>query len=92
MSLNRKVPVRTCIGCGLTAPKRDLLRIVRTPDGDVQIDITSKKSGRGAYICKNESCFNKAIKGNKLSKALETDLSKEIVDDLASRLTGVEKE
>ena len=86
----RKIPQRTCIGCGKIAAKRDLIRIVRTPENDVIVDLTSKKSGRGAYICKDQSCLDKAIKANKLAKALETEISPEIVVSLSQMLTGVE--
>ena len=58
----KKIPLRKCTGCGQSFPKRDLIRVVRSPEGDVSLDFTGKKSGRGAYVCKNAQCFKKARK------------------------------
>ena len=64
---NKKIPLRQCIGCREMKPKRDLLRILRTPEGELLLDDTGKKNGRGAYLCRDIQCFAKARK----SKALE---------------------
>lgn len=82
MEVKKKIPMRRCVGCGETKEKRQLLRIVRSPDGEVNIDLTGKKSGRGAYICKNVSCLRKARKNKRLEQNLETSIS----DDVYSRL------
>ena len=66
-------PLRTCIACRQTKPKRERLRIVRTPDGHVLIDATGKKSGRGAYLCAKLSCWEKAVKGKRLEHEFEID-------------------
>ena len=71
-----------CVGCQEMKNKRDLLRVVRTPEGEVLIDKTSKKSGRGAYICTDEVCINKAYKEKRLEKALEKSIDKEIYQTL----------
>ena len=71
----RKIPQRTCIGCQAVRPKRELIRIVRTPAGEVVLDPTGKKSGRGAYICPQQACLAKALAGNKLDKALEIEIA-----------------
>ena len=84
----RKIPQRTCIGCNKTTSKRELLRIVRTPEGDVEIDLTSKRSGRGAYICSSVECLNKAIKGNKLEKTLEIEIPEEVIKRLSIQISG----
>ena len=55
----KKIPQRKCLGCMQSFPKKELIRVVRTPEGEVEIDLTGKKSGRGAYICKNEACLKK---------------------------------
>lgn len=80
-----KIPFRTCVGCTGKKPKRELLRIIRTPDGTIQIDETGKKSGRGAYLCYNKTCFQEAIKKKRLAKALKEELPKAIVQELEER-------
>lgn len=86
-----KIPYRTCIGCQEKKPKRDLLRIIRTPDGVVEIDETGKKSGRGAYLCYDKTCFQEAIKKKRLGKALKIELSIVIVQELEKRFNLIEK-
>jgi predicted RNA-binding protein YlxR (DUF448 family) len=80
--LPKKIPQRMCIGCQTMFDKRDLLRIVRTPEGEILVDKTGKKSGRGAYICTNLECFNKIIKAKKLGKALKTSIPDEVYESL----------
>ncbi|MCQ2456257.1 MAG: YlxR family protein [Clostridia bacterium] len=78
----KKVPERRCTGCGESFPKRDLIRVVRTPEGSVEIDFTGKKSGRGAYICPKAACFKKARKYGRIAKSLEVPISEELYDVL----------
>jgi predicted RNA-binding protein YlxR (DUF448 family) len=78
----KKLPERRCIGCQGTFLKRDLIRVVRSPEGTVFIDFTGKKSGRGAYMCKNETCFKKAKKSGALHRSLEVEISDELYDEL----------
>jgi predicted RNA-binding protein YlxR (DUF448 family) len=73
----KHVPQRTCVACHQVKPKRELLRIVRTPQGRVEMDPTGKKSGRGAYLCANRSCWNTALKKKRLEQELETTISEE---------------
>lgn len=73
----KHVPQRTCVACHQVKPKRELLRIVRTPDGRVVMDPTGKKSGRGAYLCANRSCWTNALKKKRLEQELETTISEE---------------
>ena len=74
----KKIPMRMCTGCGELKPKKELVRIVRTPDGTISLDTTGKKSGRGAYICKNPACLSKARKARRLEKNLECIIPDEI--------------
>ena len=67
----RKIPMRMCVGCREMKPKKELLRVVRTPEGEVLIDLTGKRSGRGAYICASSACLNKARKQRQLERAFE---------------------
>jgi uncharacterized protein len=78
----RKIPQRMCVGCQQMKPKKELIRVVRTPEANIEIDTTSKKSGRGAYICPNLDCLKKAIKGKRLDKALEQKIDEEIISTL----------
>jgi len=73
----KHVPLRTCVSCRETKPKRELLRVVRTPDGHVLIDATGKKSGRGSYLCAKFSCWDNAMKKQRLEQDLETTISGE---------------
>lgn len=73
----RHVPQRTCIACRQERPKRELIRVVRTPDGQVVLDPTGKRSGRGAYVCARRSCWEPALRKGKLEHELDTTLSAE---------------
>jgi predicted RNA-binding protein YlxR (DUF448 family) len=84
----RKTPQRTCVGCRTVRPKNQLVRIVRTPDGEVEVDPTGKKSGRGAYICPGSTCLEKAMKGRVLSSALQVNVTEEVLARLRHRLEG----
>lgn len=87
----KKVPERQCMGCRETHEKRELLRIVRTPEGEITIDFTGKKSGRGAYICRKSACLKKARKSGILQKQLSCQISDEIYDELAREIELDEK-
>ena len=83
----KKIPVRRCTGCGEHYPKFELIRILRTPDGQIVLDFDGKKSGRGAYICKNASCLKKARKARRLETSLECNIPDEIFDRMEEELT-----
>ncbi|MHB9004134.1 MAG: RNase P modulator RnpM [Coriobacteriia bacterium] len=78
----RKTPLRTCIGCGTGSDKKALVRIVRTPEGDVTVDPTGKANGRGAYICASTDCFDAALRRRRLDSALRVRLNEEELDRL----------
>ena len=78
----KQIPLRTCVSCHETKPKRESLRIVRTPDNHVMIDATGKKSGRGAYLCARLSCWENAVKKKRLEHEFELTLSDEDRADL----------
>ena len=69
MNILKKIPTRTCIGCGEQKPKNELIRIVKNQTGEIKVDKIGKLSGRGAYICDNSECLEKAIRSKKLEKA-----------------------
>lgn len=89
MMKTKKVPQRMCVGCREMKNKRELIRVVRTPDGQIEIDSTGKKSGRGAYICPNVECLNQAIKGKRLQKALEHDIPAEVFEVLRKKIADI---
>ncbi len=75
----KKVPQRMCVGCQEMHSKRELIRVVRTPENELVVDPTGKKNGRGAYLCPKEECISKAIKEKRLEKILECPLTEEVV-------------
>lgn len=80
--MNKKKPSRRCMGCNESKEKNELIRIVRTVDGNVEIDLTGKKNGRGAYLCKDENCLNSVVKSKRLEKILEVKIPDEIYESL----------
>lgn len=82
----RKIPLRKCIGCGEQKDKRDLLRIVRTKEGEVFFDPTGKHNGRGAYLCRDSACLEKAFKQKSLQRSFKSALSPEVMDELRQSL------
>lgn len=82
----RKIPTRRCTGCGEHFPKNTLIRVLRTPEGQVVLDLTGKKSGRGAYICKSAACLKKARKGRRLENSLECTISEELYEKMEEEL------
>lgn len=82
----RKIPLRKCIGCNEMKDKRELVRIVRSKEGEISVDATGKKPGRGAYICKNAECLAKAEKAKRLSKAFSAPIEPEIYEALRKEL------
>ena len=88
----KKIPIRTCIGCNEAKPKKELIRIVKTTEGEVLIDATGKKNGRGAYICPSISCLDKAIKTKRLSRSFEMPIENELYEKLRAELEAVNEE
>ena len=86
MATVKKIPTRLCIGCQEQHPKRELVRIVRSPDGDFSVDLTGKKAGRGAYICNNKECFDKAVKEHRFDRSFKCTVDKNIFDELSEQL------
>ncbi len=78
----RKIPLRMCLGCNEMKPKAELIRVVRSPEGEISLDATGKKNGRGAYICSSAECLKKAVKTNRLSKALDQAIPPEVYEQL----------
>ena len=88
----RKIPMRQCLGCNEHKPKKELIRIVRSPEGEVSLDLTGKKSGRGAYICHDLKCLKKVRKSGRLSHNLECEIGAEVYDRMEADLLAEQGE
>lgn len=78
----KKIPMRMCTGCGEMFDKRTLIRVVKSPDGEISLDLTGKKSGRGAYVCKNVDCLKKARKKRAFERAFDTQIDSTVYDTM----------
>ncbi|MDP4153106.1 MAG: YlxR family protein [Bacillota bacterium] len=85
----KSIPMRTCLGCGNAFPKKELIRIVKNKDGEISLDDTGKKPGRGAYICKNKECFIKLKKNKRLSREFECAIPDEVYAALEEGLLNL---
>ena len=90
--MQTKIPMRQCLGCREMKPKRELIRVVRSPEGAVSMDATGKKPGRGAYLCPNPDCLTKAKKKKALERCFEQPVPAEVYDALAVQLAAAAKE
>ena len=88
----KKVPLRKCVSCNERREKRELIRIVKTSDGEVLVDATGKKNGRGAYVCPDSSCLEKAIKTKRLSRAFEMPIDNDVYEKLKGEIEQEVKE
>lgn len=84
--MQKKIPMRQCLGCREMKPKKELLRVVRSPEGEVSLDFKGKSPGRGAYVCACADCLNRAIKTRALDRALETKIPDDVFDKLRQQL------
>lgn len=88
--IKKKIPMRQCTGCGEMKNKKDLIRVIKTPESEIVIDFTGKKNGRGAYLCNSLECLKKARKTKAIERSLKTTIPDEIYDQLEKELTVVE--
>ena len=82
----KKIPMRKCMGCGEMKPKKELVRVVKTPEDEIVLDLTGRKNGRGAYICRSAECLAKARKARRLEKSFSCKISDEIYDSMEEEL------
>ena len=80
--MNKKKPARRCMGCNESKEKNELIRIVKSKEGIIEIDLTGKKNGRGAYICKKEDCLNKVIKSKRIEKIFDQKIDQNVYEIL----------
>lgn len=90
MSTQKKIPLRTCIACREEKPKREMLRIVKSADGEIRLDFSGKLAGRGAYICNGEGCIKRLMKYKLLNKAFSADVSADIYARIEEEFLGGE--
>ena len=88
----KKIPQRKCLGCNEMKDKKALLRVVRSPEGEVSLDLTGKKNGRGAYLCFSEECLEKAIKNHGLERSLKMAVPDEVYQNLKKEFGSIEKQ
>ncbi|HIT60598.1 MAG TPA: YlxR family protein [Candidatus Fimousia stercorigallinarum] len=86
----KKVPMRQCVGCQNMVSKRELIRVIKTSEGEIRLDATGKQNGRGAYICKKKECLEKAMKKHSLERSLKVAIPDEIYDSLKEELNRIE--
>lgn len=84
--IKKKIPLRKCTGCLQMKDKRELIRVVKTNEGEYKLDLTGKMSGRGAYICKNKECFEKAFKSKGLERSFKCAIPKEMYEKIRNEL------
>ena len=84
--MKKSQPLRQCVGCGEMKPKNELIRIVRSPEGNISLDRSGKANGRGAYICESEECYKKAVKARRLEKTFSMQLSQTVLEQIEKEL------
>lgn len=80
--MNKKIPLRQCVGCGEMKNKKEMMRVIRSKEGDISLDLTGRKNGRGAYLCKQKECLQKAIKTKGLERSFKMGIDKSVYDSL----------
>ena len=83
----KKIPMRMCTGCGQMKPKKELVRVVKSPEGEISLDLTGKKPGRGAYVCRSADCLKAARKARRLERAFSCQISAELYDRMEEELS-----
>lgn len=84
----KKIPMRQCVGCREMKPKKELVRVVKSPEGQISIDLKGKAPGRGAYVCHSSDCLRRAIKSNALARGFDTTIPQEVYDLLMEQMEG----
>lgn len=90
MAQMKKIPLRKCVGCQEMKNKKEMMRILRTEEGKIILDITGRKNGRGAYLCYSTACFERAVKSKALERSLKTAITAEIYEELKKEIDAIE--
>ncbi len=88
----KKIPLRQCIGCGEMKNKKEMIRVIKTPEDAVMIDATGRKNGRGAYICPSSECLKKAIKSKGLERSFKMNIPKEVYEQLTKEMESIDQQ
>lgn len=92
MTMNKKVPLRKCVGCGEMKSKKEMMRVLKTTEGEFVLDATGKKNGRGAYLCFSKECLEKAVKSKGLERSFQQSIPKEVYEKLEKEMESLEIE
>lgn len=90
MSTAKKIPLRQCIGCGGSKNKKEMIRVLKTPEEEFTVDATGRKNGRGAYLCRSMECFEKAVRGKGLERSFKMAIPKEVYETLKKEMEELE--
>ena len=90
MNQGKKMPMRKCTGCQEMKNKKEMMRILKTPEGEIVIDLMGRKNGRGAYLCFSKECFEKAIKNKGLERSLKTNIPPSVYENLKEEIETIE--
>ncbi|MBQ7596575.1 MAG: YlxR family protein [Clostridia bacterium] len=91
MMQKKKIPVRKCTGCGEMKPKKELVRVVKSPEGEIFLDLTGKMNGRGAYVCRSAECLKKAKKSKRIERVFECAIPEEVYGRMEQEMTEGEQ-
>ncbi|MBO4456437.1 MAG: YlxR family protein [Butyrivibrio sp.] len=84
--MQKKIPTRKCVGCGEMRDKKEMIRVIKTPEGEIRLDVTGRANGRGAYICNSAECLRKAVKNKGLEKSLKSQIPEDILEQMNKEL------
>nr|MBQ8252655.1 YlxR family protein [Lachnospiraceae bacterium] len=86
--MGKKIPLRQCVGCGEMRPKKEMMRVIKTPEDEIVLDLTGKQNGRGAYLCRQKECLNLAVKSKGLERSFKMSIDKSIYEKLQKEYEG----
>ena len=92
LSVKKKVPMRKCVGCGEMKNKKEMIRVLKTAEGEIFLDATGRKNGRGAYICRSSECLEKAVKNRGLERSLKTQIPEAVYEELKKEFAQIDKQ
>ena len=88
--MSKKVPLRQCVGCGQMKSKKEMMRVIKTAEGDIVLDVTGRKNGRGAYLCKQEECLKMAMKNKGLERSFKMSIDQSVYESLQKEMKSIE--
>lgn len=88
----KKIPLRQCIGCGEMKSKKEMIRVIKTAEGEILLDTTGRKNGRGAYLCPSMECFKKAVKGRGLERSFKMAIPREVYETLEKEMEEIDRQ